>query len=53
MNYFSAHEISLRFRCDETPHRQQFLSHRHQITAPVPKTTTSSMATAADDWTLS
>jgi len=29
------------------------LPHRHQITAPVPKTTTSSMAAAADDWTLS
>ena len=47
------------YRCDKTPHqphrlhqphRQQFLPHRHQITAPAPKTTTSCMAAAADDW---
>jgi len=50
---------TVRSRCDETPHRphrphrQQFLPHRHQITAPAPKTTISSMAAAADDWTLS
>jgi len=46
-------------RWDETPHwphrphRQHFLPHQHQITAPAPKTTTLSMAAAADNWTLS
>jgi len=34
--------------CDETPHRP----HRQEITALAPKTTSSSMAAAADDWTL-